>query len=315
MQELIRRSLALWRQASHPGAGDEEIARCLALVPALCSELEECRKRRARRDTADAQARREELGRLSRQFAHEIRNRGNVVELSLKRAALLAGDDRVRTALEPVRRSFRHLEALVEDLGVAVAAPVRAGGCKRGAPLPTVVRDVFATYRVVADDRDVRLESDDELPEVEVDAARVELILANLLSNALRHADPAKGARWVRVEARVAEADGDGEARRPGSLRFAVLDNGVGIPEERLPGLFDEPAPDGDGHPARRGMGLSIVRQAVERSGGRVWIESRESEGTRVHFTFPCRTAATPSRSAPAAEPPRRAVGQHRSTC
>lgn len=310
MQELIRRSMELWREASRPGAGDEEIARCLALVPDLCSELEECR---ARRDTTAAEAHREELGRLSRQFAHEIRNRGNVVELSLERAALLAGDERVRKALDPVRRSFQHLEALVEDLGVAVAAPVRAGGCERGAPLPTIVRDVFATYRAVADDREVRLESDDELPEVEVDAARVELILANLLSNALRHPDPAKDARWVRVEARF--ADGDGKPRRPGNLRFAVLDNGVGIPAERLPGLFDEPAPDGDGRPARRGMGLSIVRQAVERSGGRVWIESRESEGTSVHFTFPCRTAARPSRPAPATDPPRRAARQRRSTC
>lgn len=313
MQELIRRSLTLWRQASHPNAGDEEIARCLDLIPDLCSELEECRKHRARRGTVDAQARREELGRLSRQFAHEIRNRGNVVELSLERAVMLAGDERIRTALEPVRRSFQHLEALVEDLGVAVAAPVRAGGCERGAPLPAVVRDVFATYRAVAEDRDVRLEGDDELPEVEVDAARVELILANLLSNALRHPDPAKGARWVRVEARF--ADGEGEPGRSGNLRFVVLDNGIGIPADRLPGLFEEPAPDGDGQPARRGMGLSIVRQAVERSGGRVWIESRESEGTSVHFTFPCRRVAKPSRSAPAADPPRRAAGQRRSTC
>ncbi len=305
MQELIRRSMTLWQRARRAEASRDEIARCLAVVPELCGELEECRDRRARRRSAVEWVQRDDVERLGRHFGHEIRNRLNIVELSIERASLLSGDSRVRSALDPVRRSFQHLEAMAEDLRCAAAPrPTAYGG---GVPLRTVIDDLISTYRVLAEERGVRLEADGEVPDVEVDAARLELILANLLSNALRHPDPGKSSRWVRIQACTAGDDGgDAHDGRHSSLRCAVVDNGLGIPADRLPNLFEEPPPDDDGTPARRGLGLVIVRQAVERSGGRVWVESRESEGTGVYFT--CTATGVAGRSARPATPVRSAT-------
>lgn len=311
MQELIRRSMDLWQRARRDGASRDEVSRCLAVVPELCGELEACRERRVRRRSAVEWVRRDDVERLGRHLGHEIRNRLNVVELSIERVAQLSGDARVHSALEPVRRSFRRLEAMAEDLRYA-AAPGPAAACARGVPLRTVIDDLLSTYRVLAEERDVRLETDGEVPDVEVDPARLDLILANLLSNALRHPDPVKTLRWVRIQARTVGHDGGEPNDGHASLRCGVIDNGLGIPAERLPTLFEEPPPDDDGAPARRGLGLVIVRQAVERSGGRVWIESRESEGTGVYFTCTAYGVAGRSeRAAPAARSAAGARGGH----
>lgn len=227
----------------------------------------------------------EDLDRLGRYFGHEVKNRLYVVELALERAAVLSGDERVRAALEPARRAFRQLEGMVDDLRAAVGPG--QGVCGRGTPLRSVVEDLVSTYRHMAEERRIRLEADGPLPEVEVDAARFQLILANLLTNALRHFDHEKDERWIRIEARVDDREADGGGAE---LRCTVRDNGVGISADRYPRLFEE-ARGCEGSGSRQGLGLAIVRRAVDRSGGRVWIDSEEGRGTAVSFT--CRLSAS----------------------
>lgn len=312
MQDLIRRTMELWQNATRDGATPEEVTRCLAVVPELCAALEQApTSGSGTHGSGSGSTDRESLERMGRYFGHEVRNRVHVVELSLERAALLSGDPRVRSALEPVRRSLRHLEAMAEDLRSAGAPSGQPRACEPRLPLRTVIQDLLATHGGVAEERGIRLQTVGELPEVEVDAARLELILGNLLTNALRHADPDKRERWIRIEARHLPADGaGGSADGHGHLRCSVVDNGVGIPSERRPGLFEEPrSGDGDA-PPRRGMGLAIVRQAVERDGGRVWAETEERVGTGVYFTCPL-TSGVAGEARPEArlEPPSEARG------
>lgn len=271
MHELIGRSLRLWRKAQRPEATRAELLEALAVIPELCSALGASRLDEA------------EVGRLGRHLAHEVRNRLYLVESSLEKAARLSGDDRVRDALEPIRSTLANLVAVADDL--SAGAVTSQGNCAATrAPLRSVIEGVLAASRDLAEERGIRVEADGDLPDVEVDTGRLELVLINLLTNALRHGDDAKPERYVRLECRPAD-DGDG-------WRVGVRDNGVGIPDELRDRLFHEPEPDGDGAPPRNGMGLAIVREAVERTGGRVWIESREGHGTAVYFTIPQRGAS-----------------------
>jgi len=266
VNELIGRSLRLWRKAQKPEATRAELLEALAVIPELCSALGASRLEEA------------EVGRLGRHLAHEVRNRLNLVESSLEKAARLSGDDRVREALEPIRGTLANLVAVADDLS-AGAVTSHGDGAAARAPLRSVVEGVLAASRDLAEERGIRVETDGDLPDVEVDTCRLELVLINLLTNALRHGDPDKPDRFVRIECRPL----DGQA----GCRVGVRDNGVGIPEELRERLFQEPEPDGDGAPPRNGLGLAIVREAVERTGGRVWIESREGFGTAVYFTIP----------------------------
>ena len=70
---------------------------------------------------------------------------------------------------------------------------------------------------------------------------------------------------------------------------FCVADNGPGVPEAIRERVF-EPFVRGPGEAGRRpgtGLGLYFVRTVIEQGGGRVWVESTPSEGSRFQFTVP----------------------------
>src|SRR5262249_16564328 len=112
--------------------------------------------------------------------------------------------------------------------------------------------------------RPISLEVGHGLPPVQADEDRIHQVLANLLSNARKYSPPG-GAGVVSAGA----ADG--------AVEVAVRDQGLGIPPEVLPRLFESfyriDSPD------RRaiggtGLGLAICRRIVEAHGGRIWAES-----------------------------------------
>jgi signal transduction histidine kinase len=104
---------------------------------------------------------------------------------------------------------------------------------------------------------------------------KVERVLMNLLTNALRHT-PSDGAVAVRVES------------LPGEVRVAVEDTGEGLDAEAQRRMFER-FWRGDRSRSSRGagLGLAIARGLVEAQGGRIWAEEREGGGARVCFTLP----------------------------
>jgi signal transduction histidine kinase len=121
----------------------------------------------------------------------------------------------------------------------------------------------------------------DGLPLVAADAERVQQIVVNLLSNAVRFTPP--GGR-VQVSASLEE----------GEVLVHVADTGVGIPADQVPKIFDpyEQAHQGRGG---SGVGLTVVRSLVEAHGGRVWVESDEGRGSRFTFALPVSAPAVRS--------------------
>ena len=105
--------------------------------------------------------------------------------------------------------------------------------------------------------------------------AKVERVLFNLLTNALRHT-PSDGSVAVRVELVDHE------------VQVTVEDTGEGLGEEARLRMFDR---FWRGDPARSargsGLGLAIARGLVEAHGGRIWAEDRPAGGARVSFTLP----------------------------
>ena len=126
-----------------------------------------------------------------------------------------------------------------------------------------------------------------DLPGVLADAPRIEQVLVNLIHNAVKFTPPG-GQVVLSAEASLASPPHQegGDAERV--VRFSVRDSGRGIPADDVPRIFErfyrvDKARSGSG----TGLGLSISRHLVESHGGRIWVESREGEGSTFFFTIP----------------------------
>ena len=113
------------------------------------------------------------------------------------------------------------------------------------------------------------------------DSHRLEQAMQNLAANALRHTPPGGTVRL-------------GASRADGTVRLTVTDNGVGIPQEHLPHVFDRfyKADQSRLHAGGSGLGLSIVKAIVERHGGTVSVRSRQGVETVFEVILPVRPSA-----------------------
>jgi signal transduction histidine kinase len=131
-----------------------------------------------------------------------------------------------------------------------------------------------AVRRAGSTEREIVVDVPDGLPLVDVDAARIEVVLGNLLGNALAYGDGV-----VRVS-----------AQREGEfVRVAVSDGGPGIDDDDLPYIFERfyRASHGERRSSSgSGLGLAICKAFVEAHGGRIWAEKRVS-GVAISFTLP----------------------------
>ena len=112
-------------------------------------------------------------------------------------------------------------------------------------------------------------------PQVEVDRRRIEQVLTNILSNAIKFT-PKRG----QIDVSLTET--------PDAVQVCVADNGPGIAEKDQARVFDKfyVVPNERGL-AGLGLGLYLVRQNIELHSGRIWVTSQEGQGATFCFSLP----------------------------
>jgi signal transduction histidine kinase len=184
-----------------------------------------------------------------------------------------------RQCLEDILISGRHLLSLIDQvLDLSKIESGRAELRLAEVALPGLTESLKNTMLPILKPRrqglTVRLEKD--LPPVYADKAKLRQVFFNLLSNSSRFT-PEGG--MIEIEA----------VKNGSYCRVSVADNGVGIKKEDQDRIFepfcqlDNPQSEGGG----TGLGLVVVKQIVEKHGGRVWVESRYGKGSRFSFTLP----------------------------
>ena len=190
-----------------------------------------------------------------------------------------------------------HMRELISDL--LDAAHIETGRLSV-APEPTDLAAVVDQARILylsgGGTNLLRIDLPPDLPRVLADRQRIVQVLTNLLSNAARHS-PQSSAIQV-----AAVLDGV-------HVAVSVVDEGPGIPVERLPHLFRKFARSGReerGRGVGAGLGLAICKGLVEAHGGRIWAESEGTGlGARFTFTIPVAEGAEVTAS------PAQAPGRH----
>jgi signal transduction histidine kinase len=243
-----------------PEQGPREVAELGASFNGMAARLEEL-----------FDARRE----LVAWASHDLRT-----PLAAIRAMIEAVEDGVATPeqyTQALAEQVRTLSVLVDDL--FELARIDAGVLTlelEETSLADLVDSCVRGLEAEACRRNIRLESRlNGAPPVRCAPDKVERVLLNLLTNALRHT-PADGSIAVLVEPARDE------------VRVSVEDSGEGIAPEVLRRVFDrfwrgDPARSGGGS----GLGLAIARGLVEAQGGHIWAGNRPGGGARVSFTLP----------------------------
>jgi signal transduction histidine kinase len=243
-----------------------------------------------RRTNEQVREREERLRGFNRMVSHELKTRVGAIKgaHALLEESWLAADQRDRF-LHMIGENVEGIEAMLGNLLVLSRLENRVQQ-HRHVRLPQAVAEVVRQLREMARAGGVVVKVE-EIPDVEVDAAAIELSLTNYISNAIKYADPEKITRLVQVRGRVEQHDDGGE-----TLIVEVRDNGLGVPQDAIEKLFqrffrahDQTVTGVEG----TGLGLSIVRETVEGIGGRAWVESGIEGGSVFGFAIPCRRGET----------------------
>ena len=229
---------------------------------------------------------RDELGELALHFNRLAEALEKVEKTRAELIGTVAHELRTPLAAEGILREVKAMRRLVEDLSLVSRVEAKAVEI-RPKPLDPkgLLEEALARFQSAFQAKGVALslEAQDPLPQVWADEERVLQVLANLLTNALRHT-PQGGE--VRLRA----------FRQGEAVAFQVADTGPGIPEEHLPHIFERFYRVDKARSRKEGgsgVGLTVAKGLVEAMGGRIFVESRVGEGTTFTFTLPPYTGLT----------------------
>ena len=148
---------------------------------------------------------------------------------------------------------------------------------KKAVPAQQLVEGVADREKELVHSRglEMKVETEPHLPRVEVSLPRINQVFANFLSNAVKHSP--RGSVITL------------SARREGgkSVRFAVRDEGPGIPRELQRRIFDKFFRVSESGDEGAGLGLSIAREIVLAHGGSIGVESDKDKGSEFFFILP----------------------------
>ena len=220
--------------------------------------------------------------------SHDLRTPLTIIQAQaqlLKRMLEMAGQNgRQRRSVETIVTAARRMNAMIQDL--VDSARLESGQLRlerQPLDLEAFVADLLGRSREVLETGRVKVDIAKGLPPVSADPNRLERILTNLLSNALKYSPPETDVLLT-------------GQRTDDQVTVSVSDRGAGIPGDDLPHLFDR------FYRVRRakraeglGLGLYITRMLVEAHGGRIWVESEVGKGSTFSFTLPAIDGKRPS--------------------
>ena len=247
----------------------------------------------------------EKLEKLKSEFvsivSHELRTPLTPVNNSLEIVLSgQAGDitDDARNFITMAKRNIQRLSGIIEDL--LDLSRIQTGKLDlkyKMADITPSLELLQKTYEQVANEKNIKINLDikQKLPEIYVDLRRVEQILSNLVSNALKFT-PQDGK--INVSADITDASDIDKDRLimpkivplGKYIKIAVEDTGIGIKEEDIPKIFDKFSQIESSLNRNKGgvgLGLTITKQLIDSHQGAIWVESVEQKGSTFTVILP----------------------------
>lgn len=150
---------------------------------------------------------------------------------------------------------------------------------KENVSLEPIIKNLISRYEpfTVASNVTITLEVHENVPQVVVDARQIEIVIENLIDNAVRYT---KGGGEIKI---ILE-------KKDKNLYFEIKDGGVGIPKQDQKFIFQKFFRSENAmrqQPQGSGLGLFISKSIIEKFGGKIGFVSQENMGSTFWFTLP----------------------------
>jgi PAS domain S-box-containing protein len=183
----------------------------------------------------------------------------------------------VKDSLAVIEEEADRLTGLIENL--LDASRLQAGGLSislSDIALNVLAKRIAERFQTQSSIHKITVDFPDDFPVISGDETRLEQVLGNLVSNAIKYS-PQGGE--IQITGQV----------RPAQVIVCVSDQGPGIAPEDIPHIFDRFYRSSNAKRTTKGagLGLYLARAVIEAHGGRIWIDPRPGKGARICFSIP----------------------------
>lgn len=226
--------------------------------------------------------------------AHQLRTPLSAMKWALR--MVIDGDmgkinRKQRDFLEKSYQTNERMIGLINDLlDVARIEEGKFGYIFDFSDLGTIIESVIGEQNISAQRKNIKIifrQPAKMFPKIKIDSSKIKVALGNLLENAILYTLPG-GLVEISIE-----------TFGKNYLKVVIKDTGVGIPKHQIPRLFSKFFRGGNVvlmQTEGSGLGLFIVKNIIQRHGGKIWLESEEGKGTTVHFTLPLEEKLIPEK-------------------
>lgn len=182
----------------------------------------------------------------------------------------------VQDSLTVIEEEADRLAKMIEDL--LDASRLQAGGLslnRADVSLPNLATRLAERFQTQTKEHKLLVDFPADFPIILADETRIEQVLSNLISNAIKYSPNGE----IRISGQV----------RPEQVIVTVNDEGPGIDPRDMPHIFDRfyRADTAVRKTKGAGLGLFLARAIVEAHGGRIWVDPQPGSGARICFSLP----------------------------
>jgi len=182
----------------------------------------------------------------------------------------------IQDSLAVIEDEADRLTKMIEDL--LDASRLQAGGLslnRADVAMPVLAQRLAERFKTQTKNHTLAVDFPEKFPVILADETRIEQVLSNLISNAIKYASGGE----IRIGGQV----------RPGQVIITVSDKGPGIDARDMPHIFDRfyRADAAVRKTKGAGLGLFLARAIVEAHGGRIWVDPQPGSGARICFSLP----------------------------
>ena len=268
-------------------------------------ELTETEKdlRRANEELVNTETAKEEfLSMISHELKTPLTPLKMYAEMLLKIRSMGELNEKQLKAMKMILRSISQLELLVNDIFDVYKLDIgKLKLTKKVVQVASLVKENLSELGLLMQDKQIQFNAEIIPPSEKVnvlcDPRRIGQVLANLIKNSVDFV-PDKGGRiTIRTEAGYSKQTNDGNSNY---VVFTIEDNGSGIPFEKFINLFKK-FYQVDTSTKRKhggtGLGLAICKGIVEGHGGKIWVDTKHTQGTMIKFTLPIADSNAPGQN------------------